>query len=95
MVLTLLKQAIEKNAARSSGFLIDGYPRELDQGKRFEAEVAPVERVIYFQVRYFLSVFSCLCLSLVVKTSVEHFREEFLFSRFVLKTKLSILLLLS
>jgi len=50
MVLTLLKQAIQKNSATSKGFLIDGYPRELDQGKRFEAEVASVERVIYFQV---------------------------------------------
>jgi len=50
IVLTLLKRAIKKNAATTSGFLIDGYPRELDQGIRFEAEVADVERVIYFQV---------------------------------------------
>jgi len=50
MVLTLLKQAIKKNAATSNGFLIDGYPRELEQGIRFEDEVAPVERVIYFEV---------------------------------------------
>jgi len=50
MVLALLKQAIQRNSSTSKGFLIDGYPRELDQGKRFEAEVAPVERVIYFQV---------------------------------------------
>jgi len=50
MVLALLKQAIQRHSATSKGFLIDGYPRELDQGKRFEAEVAPVERVIYFQV---------------------------------------------
>jgi len=49
-VLTLLKQAIRRKSATSNGFLIDGYPRELDQGRRFEAEVAPVERVIYFQV---------------------------------------------
>ena len=26
-------------APESNGFLIDGYPRELEQGKRFEAEV--------------------------------------------------------
>jgi len=50
MVLTLLKQAIQKNSATSSGFLIDGYPRELEQGLKFEAEVSPVELVIYFQV---------------------------------------------
>lgn len=28
-----------KNAPTSQGFLIDGYPRELEQGKRFEQEV--------------------------------------------------------
>ena len=50
LVLMLLKRAIQKNMATTNGFLIDGYPRELDQGKRFEAEVAPVERVLYFQV---------------------------------------------
>jgi adenylate kinase len=26
-------------AATSKGFLIDGYPREMEQGTRFEAEV--------------------------------------------------------
>jgi len=55
-VLELLKQAIKKNAARSNGFLIDGYPRELVQGKRFESEIAPVERVIYFQVFHLCAV---------------------------------------
>ena len=50
IVLTLLEKAISRNAATSNGFLIDGYPRELEQGKRFEDEVIPVERVIYFQV---------------------------------------------
>jgi adenylate kinase len=50
-VLTLLKEAMLKKAATSKGFLIDGYPRELDQGKRFEADVAPVECVLYFDVK--------------------------------------------
>jgi adenylate kinase len=50
-VLTLLKEAMIKKAAGSKGFLIDGYPRELDQGKRFEADVAPVECVLYFDVK--------------------------------------------
>lgn len=49
-VLTLLKEAMLKKAATSKGFLIDGYPRELDQGKRFEADVAAVECVLYFEV---------------------------------------------
>ena len=74
MVLTLLKQAVLKNAATSNGFLIDGYPRELDQGKRFEAEVAPVERVIYFQV---LSLSVYLPLYRLLYNAC--FPEEFLF----------------
>lgn len=49
-VLGLLRDAMIKKAATSKGFLIDGYPRELDQGKRFEAEVAPVTAVLYFEV---------------------------------------------
>lgn len=38
-VLELLKEAMLKKVASSKGFLIDGYPRELEQGKRFEQEV--------------------------------------------------------
>lgn len=49
-VLTLLKEAMLKKASTSKGFLIDGYPRELDQGKKFEADVAPVTCVLYFEV---------------------------------------------
>ncbi|ESN94879.1 hypothetical protein HELRODRAFT_186024 [Helobdella robusta] len=49
-VLTLLREAMLKKAKESKGFLIDGYPRELDQGKRFEADVSHVDSVIYFHV---------------------------------------------
>lgn len=49
-MLTLLKEAMIKKSASSKGFLIDGYPRELDQGKKFEADVAAVECVLYFEV---------------------------------------------
>ena len=38
-VITLIKEAMVKNAATSKGFLIDGYPREIEQGTRFEKEV--------------------------------------------------------
>ena len=38
-VLTLLKEAMLQKLESSKGFLIDGYPRELDQGLRFEQEV--------------------------------------------------------
>jgi len=49
-VLGLLRDAMIKKAKTSKGFLIDGYPRELDQGKKFEADVAPVKAVLYFEV---------------------------------------------
>jgi len=49
-VLGLLRDAMIKKAATSKGFLIDGYPRELDQGKKFEADVGPVQSVLYFEV---------------------------------------------
>lgn len=49
-VLGLLRDAMIKKASTSKGFLIDGYPRELDQGKKFESEVAPVKAVLYFEV---------------------------------------------
>ena len=50
LVLQMLKDAMIKKAASSKGFLIDGYPRELEQGIRFEKEVAQVECAIYFKV---------------------------------------------
>jgi len=49
-VLQLLKEAMIDNIATSKGFLIDGYPRELEQGTRFEAEVCPASFVLYFNV---------------------------------------------
>lgn len=39
-VLQLLKEAMLAKASTSKGFLIDGYPREMDQGIRFEKEVS-------------------------------------------------------
>lgn len=39
VVLGLMKEAMQAKAATSKGFLIDGYPRELEQGLRFEKEV--------------------------------------------------------
>jgi len=49
-VLELLKEAMIKYGRDSNGFLIDGYPREVQQGLKFESEVAPVTGVIYFEV---------------------------------------------
>jgi adenylate kinase len=49
-VLGLLRDAMISKAGVSKGFLIDGYPRELQQGLKFEADVGPVESVISFEV---------------------------------------------
>lgn len=48
VVLDLLKEEIVKNLSSSKGFLIDGYPREKEQGILFEKNVAPVNLVLFF-----------------------------------------------
>lgn len=47
VVLDLLKEAILSNAATAKGFLIDGYPREKEQGKLFEEQIGEVTIVLY------------------------------------------------
>ncbi|KAK3088078.1 hypothetical protein FSP39_014403 [Pinctada imbricata] len=49
-VLGLLRDAMEKKMADTKCFLIDGYPRELEQGKRFEDELVDCIGVLYFDV---------------------------------------------
>ncbi|XP_033731674.1 adenylate kinase isoenzyme 5-like isoform X3 [Pecten maximus] len=49
VVLQLLKEKMVDAASTSSGFLIDGYPREMEQGTRFENEVTPCTCVLYFE----------------------------------------------
>jgi adenylate kinase len=39
-VLDMIKDAMLKNIATSKGFLIDGYPRQMDQGLEFEKQVS-------------------------------------------------------
>ncbi|VDO03099.1 unnamed protein product [Rodentolepis nana] len=39
-----------KNVDKSPYFLIDGYPRELEQGLRFEKDVAKCFTVLYFKL---------------------------------------------
>lgn len=39
VVLDLLKQAMLKNVSTAKGYLIDGYPREVEQGEDFEKDV--------------------------------------------------------
>ncbi|XP_053953717.1 adenylate kinase isoenzyme 1 isoform X1 [Anastrepha ludens] len=47
-VLCLLASAIADNKCDAKGFLIDGYPREKDQGAAFERNIAPADLIIYF-----------------------------------------------
>ncbi|XP_070377869.1 uncharacterized protein [Dermacentor albipictus] len=51
MILQLIKEAIKKNLATAKGFLIDGYPRNVEQGVRFEAEVCKCTNLVYFEVK--------------------------------------------
>jgi len=49
VVLTLLKKKIVGTYKTAKGYLIDGYPREVVQGKEFEEEIAPCTQIIYFE----------------------------------------------
>ena len=49
-VLDLIKKAmVEAVQKGSKGFLIDGYPREVQQGEQFEREIQEAALVIYFE----------------------------------------------
>jgi len=48
VVLELLAAAMAK-VENSTGFLIDGYPREQAQGAAFEKVIAPVDLILYFE----------------------------------------------
>lgn len=53
IVLELIKEKMEKaksEGTTKTGFLIDGYPRELEQGLLFEQKVCPVDQIIFFDV---------------------------------------------
>ncbi|CAF2331668.1 unnamed protein product [Rotaria sp. Silwood2] len=49
-ILGLLKDAIQEKVNEASGFLIDGFPRRVDQGVQFETDVAACDVLIYFDV---------------------------------------------
>ena len=40
LVLEMIKKAMLEKVATSKGFLIDGFPRELNQGLQFDKEVS-------------------------------------------------------
>lgn len=49
-VLQLLKNAIAGKADSAKGFLIDGYPRTVDQGEKFTSLVCPVKAIVFFDL---------------------------------------------
>ncbi|VEL14062.1 unnamed protein product [Protopolystoma xenopodis] len=46
----MLKDAMAKCIGKNCNFLIDGYPRELEQGVRFENEICPCVCMLAFDV---------------------------------------------
>ncbi|KAL3200406.1 hypothetical protein MRX96_013352 [Rhipicephalus microplus] len=50
MILQLIKETIKKGLLTAKGFLIDGYPRNVEQGERFESDVCKCTNLIYFEV---------------------------------------------
>lgn len=48
-VLSLLNDAIGRAKGGAKGFLIDGYPREKNQGIAFEQRVGPADLALYFE----------------------------------------------
>jgi len=50
VVLELIAEAMLAKVSTSKGFLIDGYPREKEQGVQFEASILPCTAVIHFDV---------------------------------------------
>jgi len=50
VVLDLIKQAMLRKLPDAKGYLIDGYPRAIEQGEDFERLIAPCSLIIYFEV---------------------------------------------
>lgn len=48
VILELLRVAMV-NIPNTKGFIVDGFPREIEQGKEFENEIAACEFVLYFE----------------------------------------------
>lgn len=48
VVLDMIKEAMLAKVNTSDGFLIDGYPRKVEQGVEFEKEIVPCSMCLYF-----------------------------------------------
>ena len=49
LVLGMIKKAMLEKVATSKGFLIDGYPRQVDQGIQFEEQVGLIKNKLVYQ----------------------------------------------
>ncbi len=77
MVLDLLKENMIKNVEKSKGFLIDGYPREVPQAKKFEELVRSNLNIV--KINYILSIQIAPCnLVLYVKASDDTMTKRLL-----------------
>jgi adenylate kinase len=47
VVLNMIKEAMLEKVKDSNGFLIDGYPRKIEQGIEFEKEIVPCSMCLY------------------------------------------------
>lgn len=50
IVLKVLRSKIEKELPSSHGFILDGYPRSLDQAVAFEKSICPITAYVYLKV---------------------------------------------
>ncbi|XP_003742543.1 adenylate kinase isoenzyme 1 [Galendromus occidentalis] len=50
VVLDVLRAKIQKELPTSPGFILDGYPRSLDQAAAFEQSICPITAYIYLKV---------------------------------------------
>jgi adenylate kinase len=49
IVLDMIRDAMFAKKDTSCGFLIDGYPRKVEQGKEFENSICPCQMVLYIE----------------------------------------------
>ena len=48
-MLTLIRERMAANLSTSKGFLIDGYPREVEQGVKFESDVSNMMKTLAYR----------------------------------------------
>lgn len=53
IVLDMIRDAMVANCEKSNGFLIDGYPREVEQGVEFEKNVRGIYKTGLHKFRFF------------------------------------------